>query len=62
MKDEHKKVLFIKIRANKIEEESSEHKVYFAFVNFVQINNELFVHCNFRVVILLFENTLIKLL
>lgn len=62
MKDEHKKVLFIKIRANKIEEESSERKVYFAFVNFVQINNELFVHCNFRVVILLFENTLIKLL
>lgn len=70
MKNKYKKVFIIKIRANKIKEESSKCKVNFTFVYFMQIDNELFVHVNFGVVIFisgillrrfLIKDTLVKL-
>jgi len=43
MKDKYKKIFIVKIRSNKIEEECTKSKVDFTFVDFVQIDNKLFV-------------------
>lgn len=43
MKNEDKEILFIQIRPDQIEHESPESKVNSAFVDFVEINDELFV-------------------
>ncbi len=43
MKNKYKKIFIVKIRSNKIEEECTKSKVDFTFVDFVQIDNKLFV-------------------
>jgi len=70
MKDKYEKIFIVKIWANKIEEESTKSEVDFTFVDFVQINDELFVHIDFMVIVLeigiflrwlFIKDTLIKL-